>query len=56
MKALVLLLACLSYLGVLPANAQEIKVYWKFVDDDREHVIYISNLDGSGERETRCGA
>ena len=61
MKALVLLLACLSYLGGLPVWAQEegenqgIKVYWKFVDDDREYVIYLSYLDGSGERELAVG-
>ena len=51
MKALVLLLVCFSYLGGLPAMAQEevnqgIKVYGSFEDG----VIYISNLDGSGER------
>ena len=50
MKAL-LLLACFSYLGGVPAEAQEgeaenqgIKVY------DRGEMVYKSNLDGSGEQ------
>ncbi len=67
MKALVLLLAFLFCFGCempVEAQAQEeeeagqdqgFKVYWEFVDDDREYVIYRSNLDGSGERELAVG-
>ena len=57
MKALVLLLACLPYLGGLPAEAQEeetaqqgIKVY-----TTNDGVIFISNLDGGEERKLTDG-
>ena len=56
MKALVLLLASVLCFGGMPAKAQEeetedqgFKVYAK------REVIYISNLDGSGERELTEG-
>ena len=56
MRALLLLLVSLSHLGSLPAEAQDeeenqkIKVY-----ETKEGVIYISNLDGSGERKLTDG-
>ncbi len=56
MKALVLLLASVLCFGGMPAKAQEeetedqgFKVYAK------REVIYISNLDGSGERQLAQG-
>ena len=48
--------------GGIPAGPQEedvedqgFKVYHNRLDDDREHVIYISNPDRSGERELAVG-
>ena len=57
MKALVVLLASVLCLGGLPAEAQEaeqdqgIKVYRKIIRPEKRSMIYLSNLDGSGERE-----
>ena len=57
MKALVVLLASILCLGGLPAEAQEaeqdqgIKVYRKIIRPEKRSMIYLSNLDGSGERE-----
>ena len=57
MKALVVLLASVLCLGGLPAKAQEaeqdqeIKVYEKIIRPEKRFMIYLSNLDGSGERE-----
>ena len=57
MKALVVLLASVLCLGGLPAEAQEseqdqeIKVYEKIIRPEKRFMIYLSNLDGSGERE-----
>ena len=57
MKALVVLLASVLCLGGLPAEGQEaeqdqeIKVYEKIIRPEKRFMIYLSNLDGSGERE-----
>ena len=59
MKALVVLLASVLCLGGLPAEAQEaeqdqgIRVYEKFLEG--QWAIYLSNLDGSGERKLTLG-
>ena len=54
MKTL-LLLASLYWLGETPAEAQEEAEGSGFKVYDRRDVIYISNLDGSGERKLADG-
>ena len=54
MRTLVVLLASVLSLGGSPeaqeaAQDQGIKVYWKSID--RQAVVFLSNLDGSGERQ-----
>ena len=57
MRTLVVLLAFVLCLGGLPAEAQDaaheqgLKVYVKVIRAEKRFMIYLSNLDGSGERE-----
>ena len=55
MKAFVLLLACLPYLGGLPAEAQELGESQGFKVYEKDDVIYLSNLDGNNERKLADG-